>query len=75
MSPEVLANIFQFHLLFKLFFLVVVLFYFVLTVVIYRQVTLLSQTLNSSISPLIRQIAFVQIVVVGVFFFLGLVLV
>lgn len=69
-----LANLFQFQLLFKLFILVVSLFYFVLTLVIYRQIALMTQILESKISPLLRTVAIAQIIGVGVLFFLGVAL-
>ena len=74
MDLNQIANIFQFHLLFKLVLLVVILFYFVLTAVIYRQVTSLTQTLDSTISPLIRKVAVIQIIVVAGLFLLAVVL-
>ncbi len=66
-----LASWFQFKTLFKLFILVVSFFYFVLTLVIYRQMSLMTQILESKISPLLKTIAVFQIIGVGILFFLG----
>lgn len=70
-----IGNIFQFRLLFKLFILVVVLFYFVLSAVIYRQISLMTQILETKISPIIKAIAILQIIAVGFLFFLGVALI
>ncbi len=70
MNLDIFATIFQFHLIVKLFLLVLAVFYFVLTIVIYRQITLMTQTLNSSISSVIKSISIAQIIAVGVFFLL-----
>lgn len=71
---EILTGFFQFKLLAKLFILVVILFYFVFTAVVYRQITLMTQTLDSSISPKIRLVAVSQIIAVAVLFFLAVIL-
>lgn len=69
-----ITNFFQFGMLFKLFLLVVVLFYFVLTIIIYRQISLMTQILESKISPLIKGIAVLQIIAVGFLFLLAIAL-
>lgn len=64
MSPDQLGTfvgLLQIGLLVKLFFFVLGLFYFVFVVVIYRQITLMNQVLNSKVSPLIQTIALSQI--------------
>ncbi|KKU90502.1 MAG: hypothetical protein UY21_C0022G0003 [Microgenomates group bacterium GW2011_GWA1_48_10] len=60
-----LFSFFQAQLLIKLFLIVLAIFYFIFTLVVYRQVSLLTQTLNSSISPLIRTAALLQILAVA----------
>lgn len=71
MNIDFIGSLLQFGLLLKLFLLVIVLFYFVFSVIVYRQISLMTQTLNSSISPVIRFVALAQIVVIGVLFFLA----
>lgn len=66
------TNLFQFALLAKIFLLVVILFFLVFTLVVYRQITLMTQTLNSSVSPVIKTIAVVQIFVVAGLFLVAL---
>lgn len=76
MSPDQVGNIFaffQFGLLVKLFFSVLGLFYFVFTLVVYRQISLMTQVLDSKISPLVKMVALVQIVAAGILFFLAVV--
>lgn len=65
----------QFGLIVKLFFSVLLLFYFTFAVVVYRQITLMTQVLNSNISPVVRMVAAAQILAVAFLFFIGLVLV
>lgn len=65
----------QLGLFVKLFFMVLVLFYFVFCAVVYRQITLMTKVLVSKISPTIQAIAIAQILIVAVIFFLGLALV
>lgn len=72
-DPTAIFNFFQMGLLVKLFFAVLTLFYFVFSVVVYRQIVLMTQVLDSKISPLVRAIALIQIVVAGVLFFLAVV--
>lgn len=67
-----LLNFFQFGLLIKLFFLVLTFFYFVFSVVVWRQIVLMTQVLDSKISPLVKTIAVVQIFAVAFLFFLSL---
>jgi hypothetical protein len=64
----------QFGLLIKLFFLVLCFFYFVFAVVVYRQVSLMTQTLDSQISPLIKLVAVGQIAGTAMLFFLAVIL-
>ncbi|MCL4397953.1 hypothetical protein M1403_02910 [Patescibacteria group bacterium] len=70
-----LLNLLQFSIFIKLFFAVLMLLYFVFTVVVYRQIVLMTQVLNSKISPLFKMIALGQVVAVGILFFLGILLV
>lgn len=69
-----IINIFQIGLLIKLFIAVAAIFYLALTVIIYRQIVLMTQILNTEISPLVKTIAMVQIVVAGVLVLLAVVL-
>lgn len=64
MTPDQFGTIFsyfQIGLLVKLFFLVLGLFYFVFVAIIYRQISLMTQVLDSKVSPVIKTIALVQI--------------
>lgn len=54
----------------KLFLLVLGVFYFIFTVVVYRQISLMVQVLDSKISPLVKTIALLQIIVAATLFFL-----
>ncbi len=74
MTPDQFINIFQFHAVAKLFLLVLALFYFVFTSVVYRQVTLMTQVLDSKISPIVKTVCFVQILAAGFLFFLVVIL-
>lgn len=56
----------------KIFLLVLAAFYFVFAVVIYRQIGLMSQTIRTLLSPLLKLIAIIQIMVVGGLFLLVL---
>lgn len=67
-----ILNFFQFGLLIKLFFLVLTFFYFVFAVVVWRQIVLMTQVLDSKISPLVKTIAVIQIFAVAFLFFLSL---
>ena len=64
----------QFNLITKLFFSVLLLFYFVFVAVVYRQISLMTQILDSKISPLVKTIAAIQIIVVGILFLVGVLL-
>lgn len=72
--PVDLFNLLQFGLIIKLFFSVLILFYFVFAAVIYRQITLMTQILNSGVAPLIKTVALAQIFAVAGLFFLALIL-
>lgn len=69
-----IISLLQFSLIIKLFFSVLVLFYFVFAAVVYRQIILMTQILNSGVSPLIKAVAVAQIIAVAGLFFLTLVL-
>jgi hypothetical protein len=73
-NPAAILEIFQLGLLVKLFYLVLTLFYFVFTAVVFRQIILMTQVLDSKISPYVRIIAVGQMIVVAILFFLGLLL-
>ena len=70
-----IANFFQLAVMAKLFLLVLLVFYFIFTIVAYKQITLMTQVLNSSISPAIRLVALFHVGIVVFLFFLPLVLV
>lgn len=73
MTPDQLTNIFGFFqigLLVKLFFLVLGFFYFVFTAVVYRQIDLMTQVLDSKVSPVIKMFALVQIFSAALLFLL-----
>lgn len=75
MSFDQILNIFNYfsiNLLAKVLILVVGLFYFVFTIIVYRQITLMAQTLDSGISPTIKTMAIIQIATAGFLFFLAL---
>lgn len=59
-------------LIIKLFLLVLSAFYFVFTIVIYRQIGLMSQTVKTTLSALLKLVAILQIMVVGGLFVLVL---
>lgn len=65
-------NFLQFGLFVKLFALVLVFFYFVFAAIVYRQIVLMTQILDSKISPMIRAFAVAHVVAVGILFFVGL---
>lgn len=73
-DPVAILNFFQLGLIVKLFLSVLVLFYFVFTAVIYRQITLMTQVLDSNISPFIKLIAMGQVIAVAGLFFLTILL-
>jgi len=64
----------QLGLFIKLFFMVLVFFYFVFCIVVYRQIHLMTKVLESKISPLVQAIAIAQIIIAATIFFLGLVM-
>ncbi len=64
----------QFNLITKLFFSVLLLFYFVFVAVVYRQISLMTQILDSKISPLVKTVAIFQIIAVGILFLVGVLL-
>lgn len=65
-----LATALTFGLIVKLFLLVAVFFFFVFTIVVYREIRLMTQILDSSISPIIKGAAIVLILAVAFAFFL-----
>ncbi len=69
-----ILNFLQFGLITKLFFSVLLLFYFVFVAVVYRQISLMTQILDSKISPLVKTIAAIQIIAVGILFLVGVLL-
>ena len=70
MTIDQILALFQISLLFKLFLLVLAFFYFIFAIVIYRQISLMTQVLNSRVAPVVKSIALLHIVAVGVLFFL-----
>ncbi len=70
-----IVDFFQISVLAKLIILVGGMFFFVLGVIIYRQIILMTQSLDSSISPEIKGVALVQIFVLAFLFFLAVFLV
>ncbi len=70
-----ILNLLQFGLIVKLFFSVLALFYFIFAVIVYRQIVLMTQVLDSHLSPVLKTVALVQIAGVGLLFFIGVVLV
>ncbi|OGG05876.1 hypothetical protein A2872_02650 [Candidatus Gottesmanbacteria bacterium RIFCSPHIGHO2_01_FULL_42_12] len=69
------TNLFTFWAFVKLFFLVLLFFYFVLSLVIARQVDLMNQVLGTNISPFIRLVVIVHSVAVAILFLLAFALV
>lgn len=67
-------SIFQFGFLVKMLFSVMGLFYVIFALVIYRQITLMTQVLDSKISPKVKTLAVVQIGMAGILFLLAVVL-
>ena len=66
-------SLLQLGLVVKLFFSVLVLFYLVFVIIIYRQISLMTQVLDSHLSSLIKMIAMTQVIVVTVLLFLTIV--
>lgn len=62
-----LADI-QLQGLIKLFVLTLLVFYFIFTLVVYRQITLMTEILDSAVSPVVKLLAIFQIIVVGLLF-------
>lgn len=69
-QPFDLIGFFQIAAIAKLFLLVLGAFYFIFTVVVHRQITLMIQVLDSKISPLVKAIAFIQIIAAAILFIL-----
>lgn len=65
-----IITLFDLRTLGKLFLMVLVLFYFIFSIVVYRQITLMTQTLNSNIAPIVKVLALLQILAVAGLFFL-----
>lgn len=65
----------QLGLFVKLFFMVLVGFYFIFCLVVYRQIYLMTKVLESEISYIIQVVAILQIAAAGFVFLLGLILV
>lgn len=65
-----IITLFDLKVLGKLFLMVLVAFYFVFSIVVYRQITLMTQTLNSNIAPVVKVLALLQILAVAGLFFL-----
>ena len=70
LDPLSFLNLFQLSLLVKLFLLVLAFFYLVFSLVVYRQISLMTQVLDSRISPVVRLTALLQIIAVAVLFLL-----
>jgi hypothetical protein len=69
-----MLELLQFGLIVKLFFVVLTLFYVVFLLVVYRQISLMTQVLDSHLSPLIRVVALGQIVAAVFLLVLALIL-
>lgn len=74
MDINLLFNLLQPTLLVKLFLLVLAFFYFIFTLVVSRQITLMTQILNSSLAPVVKIVALLQILAAAILFFLVAVL-
>ena len=70
-----LTSLFSFWAFIKLFLLVLLFFYFVLALVITRQVDLMNQVLGTNISPFIRLVVIGHAAAVALLFFLAFALV
>lgn len=73
MNPDQIFSLFQFGLLVKLLFMVLGIFYVIFAIVVYRQITLMTQVLDSKISPTVKTLAVVQIGMAGILFLLAVV--
>ena len=71
-QAESAMNILQLGLFTKLFFSVAAIFYTVFAAVIYRQVSLMTQVLETKISPTVKMIALAQIAAAGVLVLLAI---
>ncbi len=58
----------------KLFILTLLVFYFIFTLVVYRQITLMTKILDSEVSPFVKLLAIIQIIVVGGLFLMAVVI-
>lgn len=67
-------GIFQLGLLAKLFIATLAVFYVIFAAVIYRQVTLMTQVLDTRISPIVKMVAVIQVIAAGVLVILALIL-
>lgn len=65
-----IITFFDLKVLGKLFLMVLAVLYFIFAIVVYRQITLMTQTLNSNIAPIVKVLALLQIAAVAVLFFL-----
>ena len=68
------AWLFNIIFLIKLFSLALVFFYFIFCLVVTRQVALMNQILETSLTPMVKLIALVQTIAVIFLFFLILIL-
>lgn len=59
-----MISLFKISFLVKLFLLVLGFFYFIFTIVVYRQISLMSQTVQTSVSGVVKLIALIQILLV-----------
>jgi len=71
---DLFFNILQVGLLIKLFFVALAALYLIFSAVVYRQITLMTEVLESKISPTIGLIALGQVVAAGLLMLLSLVL-
>ncbi len=78
MTPDALnliSGLFNVWLWVKLFSLVLVLFYFVLSLVIVRQVDLMGQILKTEVVPALRTASLLHAAAVGILFILVVILI
>ena len=59
-----LSNFFQLSSIIRLFLIVLSFFYLIFSVVVYRQVSLMSQTVNTPLTSITRLLAVIQIIAV-----------
>ena len=77
MTPDQLFSLvanFRIEILVKFFFLVIFFFYLVFSMVVYRQISLMTQVLETGISPVVKMVALIQILAVAVLLLLGVML-